>query len=101
VLEVVETPEYTAWVDNLKDKAGKVRIAARVLRLKLGNPGDAKNLGDGVFELRIHVGPGYRVYYHVEGQKVLLLLCGGDKSSQASDIALAKLIAAEWKGTLK
>jgi len=71
-------------------------IAMRLQRLPSGNPGDAAPVGDGVSELRIHYGPGYRVYYQQRGELIILLLCGGDKSTQDRDIGTAKQIAAQW-----
>jgi len=73
-----------------------VRVLLRVNRLALGNPGDVRPVGSGISELRIHFGPGYRVYYLAEGERLILLLCGGDKSSQPDDIAQARHIAREW-----
>lgn len=81
---------YSLWLDGLKDKVGKARIMSQVDRMELGIFGDSKAVGDGVSELRIHYGPGYRVYYAKEGKNIYLLLCGGDKSSQKKDIKLAK-----------
>lgn len=74
-----------------------MRIMQRIDRLKLGNPGDIRSVGDGISELRIHYGPGYRVYFTRRGEIVVLLLCGGDKSSQRADIAIAKKLARDWK----
>ena len=74
------------------------RIAARLDRLASANPGDAQPVGEGVSELRIHYGPGYRVYFLQRGPVLIVLLCGGDKSSQEKDIAQARALAAEWKG---
>ncbi len=88
-MRVKKTAEYRAWIDNLKDQAGRARVLMRVDRLIHGNPGAHRNLAVGVSELKIDVGPGYRVYYSQRGDKLLLLLAGGDKSSQAKDIAKA------------
>lgn len=87
------TEPYTQWETALKDRTARARIRARIGRLRLGNFGDAKRVGE-VFELRIHVGPGYRVYYGREGDAVVILLCGGDKRSQARDIERA---GAYWR----
>jgi putative addiction module killer protein len=87
------TEPYTAWEANLKDRMVRARIRARIARLRLGNFGDSKRVGE-VFELRIHVGPSYRVYYEREGDDVVILLCGGDKGSQARDIERAE---AYWR----
>lgn len=80
---------YQSWLDRLKDLRARVAIQRRIDRLAAGNFGDHKSCGNGVWELRIDVGPGYRVYYAVDGQTVVLLLCGGDKRSQKSDIDTA------------
>jgi len=87
----------TEWLDNLRDVRAKARIAARVNRLKIGNLGDCKPLRDGVSELRIDYGPGYRVYFGVVGVRVILLLCGGDKRSQESDIDKAAEYLTDFK----
>jgi putative addiction module killer protein len=84
-------------VQGLRDKQAQARINVRIRRLSLGNPGDVKPVGAGVSEMRIDYGPGYRVYYQQRGQVVALLLCGGDKGSQARDIQRAIEIAQEWK----
>ena len=94
MFEVLKTSEYQKWVTSLADMRAQALITARVERLALGNPGNVKSLGDGVSELKINLGPGYRVYFTRTGKTVVLLLCGGDKSSQAKDIRRAKQIAA-------
>lgn len=81
---------YSDWLDKLKDKIGKARIISQVDRMELGIFGDFQPVGEGVSELRIHYGPGYRVYYAKEGKNVYLLLCGGNKTTQKKDIKLAK-----------
>ena len=81
----------------MRDRRGKLRILRRIERLIGGNPGDARPIGGGLSELRIDVGPGYRVYYLREGERLILLLTGGDKSSQQTDIQLAHQIAADWR----
>jgi putative addiction module killer protein len=86
---VEKTDEYRDWIDGLKDKAGRARVLMRVDRLIHGNPGVHRNLTEGVSELKIDVGPGYRVYYSQRGNRLLLLLAGGDKSTQSRDIAKA------------
>jgi len=88
-MRVEKTDEYRDWIDSLRDNSGRARILMRVDRLVHGNPGDHRNLTDGVSELRVDVGPGYRVYYSKRGNRLLLLLAGGDKASQARDIAKA------------
>jgi putative addiction module killer protein len=81
---------YQSWLDRLKDLRARVAIQRRVDRLALGNLGDHRRCGEGVWELRVDVGPGYRVYYAQAGATVVLLLCGGDKRSQAADIETAR-----------
>ena len=88
-MHVEKTGGYRAWIDSLKDLAGRARVLMRVDRLIHGNPGAHRKLTEGVAELKIDVGPGYRVYYSQRGDRLLLLLAGGDKSSQAKDIAKA------------
>ena len=88
-MRVEKTDDYSRWLDALKDQAGRARVLMRVDRLIHGNPGLHRNLTEGVSELKIDVGPGYRVYYSQRGEKLLLLIAGGDKSSQAKDIARA------------
>jgi putative addiction module killer protein len=88
-MRVVTTDQFSTWIDKLKDKLGRSRILVRVDRLIHGNPGLHRVLGEGVSELKIDVGPGYRVYYSIKGDRLLLLLAGGDKSSQQKDMALA------------
>lgn len=80
---------FEDWLSNLRDKSAKAKIFTRIDRLRFGNFGDCKSVGGGVFELRIHFGPGYRVYFGVVGTEVVLLLLGGDKSSQKRDIDMA------------
>lgn len=82
---------------TLRDRQAKVRIAARIDRLASGNPGDVKPIGGGLSEMRINHGPGYRVYFMQRGSIVIVLLCGGDKSSQQRDIEQAKALATDWK----
>lgn len=88
-MRVEKTDAYAEWIDNLKDRAGRARILMRVDRLIHGNPGSHRDLTGGVSELKIDVGPGYRVYYSFRGQSLLLLLLGGDKSTQQKDIEKA------------
>lgn len=88
-MTVVRSEAYRAWIDGLRDQAGRARILMRVDRLIHGNPGDHRNLTEGVSELRIDVGPGYRVYYARRGEQLLLLLGGGSKATQTNDIAKA------------
>lgn len=88
---------YLDWLLGLKDRKARARIRARINRLILGNLGDVKSVGGGVAELRVSFGPGYRVYFGQHGLRVVVLLCGGDKSSQANDIRLAKIYWEEFK----
>lgn len=97
MVELVKTDVFDRWLRGLRDTRARARIAARIRRLSLGNPGDVKPVGGGVSEMRIPYGPGYRVYYMTRGPVVVVLLCGGDKASQTSDINQAKAIAAQWK----
>ncbi len=85
------------WINSLTDKMVQARVLMRLKALKAGNFGDCKPVGNGVLELRIHMGAGYRVYCGRYGEAVILILCGGDKRSQESDIRLAKAMWAEWK----
>jgi len=95
VIEVRQTTEFAKWIAGLRDIRGRAKIAARIDRLSMGHPGDVRPVGEGISELRIHDGPGYRVYYVKRGTVLIVLLCGGDKSSQNRDIATAKRLAAE------
>ena len=94
-MQVRRTKAYNAWFKDLRDIKARAKIADRVARLEEGNPGDSRSVGSGVVELRINFGPGYRVYYIQRGQTILLLLCGGDKSTQSRDIERAKTLAAQ------
>lgn len=80
---------FEEWLDALRDRRAVARIDARVTRLEAGNPGDYKSLVEGVYELRIDYGPGYRIYFAFSGRQIILLLCGGDKATQTSDIQAA------------
>lgn len=80
---------FSRWLLSLKDINARARINTRINRLKLGSLGDTKSVGEGVFELKFHFGAGYRIYYGQEGRTIIILLCGGDKSSQAKDIKIA------------
>jgi putative addiction module killer protein len=96
-MRIAATPEFRAWIDALKDLAGRARILMRIDRLLHGNPGQHRKLTNGISELKIDVGPGYRVYYTMRGSELLLLLVGGDKSSQSKDIAKAIRLAKEFQ----
>lgn len=91
--EIRKTAIFAKWLDELSDLRGRARILARIERLRGGNFGDWKSLGDGVGELRVDSGPGYRVYFTRVGSEIVVLLAGGDKSSQARDIRKAKELA--------
>jgi putative addiction module killer protein len=91
--EVIQTETYARWERALRDDIARAAIAARVTRLAAGLAGDVRPVGGGVTEARIHYGPGYRVYFLMQGRKMIILLCGGDKSSQERDIAKAKALA--------
>lgn len=94
---VRETAQFTDWMDGLRDSKGRARIVTRVLRLRQGNPGDVEPVGEGVSELRLFFGPGYRVYFGERGDDLIILLAGGDKSSQGRDIELAKRLWRDWR----
>jgi putative addiction module killer protein len=94
-LEVRQTDVFAAWFAALRDRQARARITTRIRRLSLGNPRDAKTVGSGVSEMRIDYGPGYRVYFIRRGAAVVILLCGGDKRTQARDIARAHELARE------
>jgi putative addiction module killer protein len=100
-LRIYETADgrrpFDEWLNRLKDKATIARIAARLNRVALGNLGDAKSVGAGVSELRLAFGKGYRVYFAQEGDKIVLLLCGGDKGSQDKDIREAKTYLQDFR----
>ena len=95
MVEIRETTHYANWFARLRDERAKARINMRIRRLSLGNAGDVKPVGGGISELRIDYGPGYRVYFIRLGQVVVILLCGGDKSTQQQDITAAKTLAAD------
>lgn len=93
MIEIRKSEVYANWLDGLHDIYARARILVRVERLAAGNPGDVRPVGEGVSELRIDYGPGYRVYYKKQGQEVIILLAGGDKHTQASDIKTALRLA--------
>ncbi|NWJ25257.1 type II toxin-antitoxin system RelE/ParE family toxin [Rhizobium sp. RM] len=95
MIEVRQTVVFSDWLSTLRDRNAAARIAIRIRRLELGNPGDIKAVGEGVSEMRIDYGPGYRLYLTYTGRTLVILLCGGDKSSQSRDIAQAKKMAKE------
>lgn len=91
------TEPVTEWLNNLRDKQAQARLRVRLRRLEAGNFGDCDPVGEGVFELREHIGAGYRVYFGRHGRQVVILLCGGDKKSQTADIKRAKRYWVDWK----
>lgn len=91
--EIFKTELFANWLDGLRDIQARARIMARIERLALGNPGDVKAIGRGVSEMRIHYGPGYRLYYKQQGPLIIILLAGGDKRSQKKDIQRAMELA--------
>ena len=95
MFEVITTDEFDQWLSNLADERARTKIALRVARLRFGNAGDVKPVGEGLSEMRIQHGPGYRVYYKQTGKTIIVILCGGDKSTQDKDIKRAKEMAAE------
>ena len=94
MFEVLKTKEFQDWLVALVDERAQALITARIGRLEAGNPGNVRSVGDGVSEMKIDFGPGYRVYFTSTGRTILLLLCGGNKSTQTRDIQRAKRIAA-------
>ena len=97
MLEVVESSTYKAWFAGIREVQTRARIDARIRRLALGNPGQHRVLKDGIAELKIDVGPGFRVYYTLRNHILVILLCGGDKSTQPADIRSALRIAQDWR----
>lgn len=95
-MEIVKSATFDRWLRSLRDRRAAGRVMARIDRLVAGNPGDVKPVGGGISELRIDHGPGYRVYYRQDGQRLILLLCGGAKSTQQRDIERAHQIARKW-----
>ena len=92
-MEILQTMVFRRWEQILRDRRAKTLIATRLFRLANGLAGDVKPVGEGVSEMRISYGPGYRIYFKQQGCRIIILLCGGDKSSQANDITLAKMLA--------
>jgi putative addiction module killer protein len=97
MLTLVRSDVFAEWLDGLSDQRGRARILARLTSAEHGNFGDCAPVGEGVSEMRVHFGPGYRVYFVRDGAAVYVLLCGGDKGSQTRDIAKAKAMARELK----
>lgn len=96
MIEIRQTEEVKKWLKGLKDKIAKAKILTRIERMKEGNYGDVEPIGNGYSELRIHQGKGYRVYFANRNNEIILLLCGGDKTTQQADIKKAKQIAKKW-----
>jgi putative addiction module killer protein len=94
-MQIVQSDVFTAWLDNVKDERAAARIVTRIRRMEIGNAGEVRSVGEGVSEIRVDYGPGYRVYFTSRGSTLVILLCGGDKKSQRKDIALAKRMAKE------
>jgi len=97
MIEFKQTETFRKWRSRLKDERARVMVASRLDRLAFGNPGDVKPVGQGISELRIDYGPGYRIYFRRRGNEIIILLCGGDKSTQAADIKTAKRLAEDWR----
>ena len=96
-MKKIESGKFKHWLKKVKDETGRARIVSRINRLMEGLPGDVASVGNGVSELRIHYGPGYRVYFHQQGDTIIVLLCGGDKGTQRRDIDTAHRILSEWR----
>ena len=97
MFEIVQSITFSRWFQGLRDRHASARIVARLRNVSLGNLGDARSVGDGVSEMRLHYGPGFRLYFLHRGKTVIVLLCGGDKDSQDRDIEHAKQIARDWR----
>ena len=100
MIEIRKTEIFTKWLEDLKDLRAKARILARIDRMEFGNFGDVSSVGEGISEMRIFYGPGYRVYFVQRGSEVVILLSGGDKSTQSKDITKAKEIARQLEDQL-
>lgn len=97
MIEIKQTETYRKWHRRLKDERARALIASRLDRLAYGHSGDVEPIGQGISKLRIHSGSGYRLYFQKRGEMIIILLCGGDKSTQIKDIKTAKKLAAEWE----
>jgi putative addiction module killer protein len=95
MIEVRQTEKFSDWVGKLRDIRARAKVLTRIRRMEGGNFGDVAPVGEGISEMRIHYGPGYRVYFVQDGEQIVILLCGGDKSTQDKDIASAKDMAKE------
>lgn len=97
MVEIIQSRTFAKWLGELSDRRAAMRIRARIDHLSRGLQGDAKSVGEGVMEARVHYGPGYRLYYLRHEPVLVVMLCGGDKSTQAKDIRMAKRIAKTWR----
>lgn len=97
MITIREAKEFSSWLDKLRDERARARIVNRIARLGAGNPGDIKPIGEGLSELRVDYGPGYRVYLAQKGSVLIILLCGGDKRTQDTDIRKAKELARQYE----
>lgn len=97
MVEIIKSETFSNWLDGLRDMRARAQIQTRIRRLSLGNPGDVKSIGEGLSEMRIDYGPGYRVYFMQRGAVLVIVLCGGDKTTQGQDIKTAKRLAAQWR----
>jgi putative addiction module killer protein len=96
-MEVRQSEQFQDWLHRLRDERAKARIASRIRRMELGNPGETRRLGGGLMEMKIDHGPGYRIYFANQGTSIVILLCGGDKRTQRRDIEKAREMAQELK----
>jgi putative addiction module killer protein len=96
MIELKQTETFRKWRTRLRDERARTLIASRLDRLAFGHAGDAEPVGQGISELRIHYGPGYRIYFQKRGNTIIVLLCGGNKSTQQKDIETAKRLAQQW-----
>lgn len=97
MVSIIQSETFRRWIAGLKDLHAKAIILGRLTRLSSGLPGDITSLGGGLSELRVHCGPGYRIYFVQQGQQLVVLLCGGDKGSQSRDVRLARQLARQWR----
>lgn len=95
MIDIRQTYDFQKWLSKLKDRNAKARIITRIRRMEMGNFGDVKSVGEGISEARLTYGPGYRLYFFQEGETLVILLCGGDKSTQSKDIQKAKALKTE------
>jgi putative addiction module killer protein len=95
--EIIQSKTFSKWLAKLRDEQAKALIARRLMRLRNNDVGDVKSIGEGISEMRIHLGPGYRIYYLQDNLTIVVLLCGGDKKSQPIDIKRARHLAEQWR----